>query len=285
MRWPSVINELQPGVLVIPHAPDLAICTAILLVLPWAATRPGSGLLPRERVVLAILWTIGLLGFAGALRLAIVWWLAVLPWMGMVFNAIPDADTVGIRTARATTAVVIALAPIAPALKPPPAWFPPTRGVIGPRTIPNMSGAGTEPLAAWLDAHAPGRHGKILTTFNYGSYLLWRLPSYSMSIDSRGIFPDSVLEPESFRSPISGARPLGPWRSADIVIVPRSYQLASVLDTATGWKHVADAPNHDSTAQKPGAPVTPPLSPGLWVRESWLDSANATAAAAKPASR
>jgi hypothetical protein len=127
-----------------------------------------------------------------------------------------------------------------------------------------------EPLAQWLDAHAPQRHGRIMTTFNFGSYLLWRLPAYSMSIDSRGIFPDSVLIPESYLLAGNGKRQLGPWRSADIVIIPRNYELASVLDTAQGWAHVANAPTHNTKPRGPHDAV-PPGTPGLWVRTSWLN--------------
>ena len=32
----------------------------------------------------------------------------------------------------------------------------------------------------------------MFTEFNWGSELTWRLPGYSMSIDGRTIFPDSV---------------------------------------------------------------------------------------------
>ena len=106
---------------------------------------------------------------------------------------------------------------------------------------------------------APGR---LLTTFEYGSYLRWRLPSLSESIDSRNIFPDSVvLSTENHR----GAPRLGPWRGADVAIFPESYPLARALDADPRWERVMVAP-------------PPPWAPearraGLWRRRAWWQGA------------
>ena len=99
----------------------------------------------------------------------------------------------------------------------------------------------------------------MMSTFTLGSYLTWRLPHLSQSIDSRGIFPDSVSAVEAFRFASDREVPLGPWRSADLVLVPLSYRVAAVLDTATAWRRVATAPS------APGARD----SVGLWVRLDW----------------
>ena len=56
------------------------------------------------------------------------------------------------------------------------------------RTLPSLKAFASEPAARWLETHAtipPGT--RLLTTFNYGSYLKWRLPQLSESIDSRGV--------------------------------------------------------------------------------------------------
>jgi hypothetical protein len=99
----------------------------------------------------------------------------------------------------------------------------------------------------------------VLTAFHYGSYLAWRLPSYSASIDGRTIFPDSAARPEAYHIAVAGAPPLGPWRSADLAIVPLKFPVAGVLDTARGWRRVAAV---DSSARVP-------LALGLWVRDAW----------------
>ena len=98
-----------------------------------------------------------------------------------------------------------------------------------------------------------------MSTFVLGSYLTWRLPRLAQSIDSRGLFPDSVTAVEAFRLASDRDVPLGPWHSADLAIVPLRYGVAAVLDTAAGWQRL------DTT---PGAP-TASDSVGLWVRLAW----------------
>jgi len=123
--------------------------------------------------------------------------------------------------------------------------------------------ASLEPLVRWLEEHVrvtSGSRPRVLTNFDYGSYLTWRLPAYSMSIDGRTIFPDSVAAPEAYRFADQGAIPLGPWRAADLAIVPLRVPVAAVLDTAAGWVRL------DSVPAGRGVP----LASGLWAREDWL---------------
>jgi hypothetical protein len=101
-----------------------------------------------------------------------------------------------------------------------------------------------------------------MTTFANGSYLTWRLPGYSASLDSRGVFPDSVSAAESVVLATDRDVPLGPWRSADAAVLPVRYRAAAVLDTASGWRRVAAAPGSPRVLD----------SPALWVRESWWNS-------------
>ena len=99
----------------------------------------------------------------------------------------------------------------------------------------------------------------MFTSFGFGTYLTWRLPALSYSIDGRNIFPDSVAAAESYMLASGGRAPLGPWRSADLAMVPLAREVASVLDTAAGWRRVvvvADERGDSDTA-------------GLWVRDSW----------------
>ncbi|HEX5102406.1 MAG TPA: hypothetical protein VFV87_01250, partial [Pirellulaceae bacterium] len=146
--------------------------------------------------------------------------------------------------------------------------FVPFEGTLGARRLPSIKAFAAEPIAEWMETHArrdlPGR---LLTTFEYGSYLKWRLPSLSESIDSRNIFPDSVVL--SVDDSIDPPR-LGPWRSADVAVIPVDYPLATTLDRDSSWMRIMVAP-------------PPPWAPdakraGLWVRRSWWMVASQTAA-------
>ena len=119
-----------------------------------------------------------------------------------------------------------------------------------------------DPLATWLDEHArPIGKPRVLTGFDYGSYLTWRLPAYSMSIDGRGIFPDSAAAPDAYRTAEAGPLPLGPWESADLAIVPLHFPVAALLDTASEWVRVDSVPKGPRVG----------LAVGLWVRRSWFE--------------
>ena len=98
-----------------------------------------------------------------------------------------------------------------------------------------------------------------MTSFSFGSYLTWRLPGYSTSIDSRGLQPDSVTAAEAVVSAAARDFPLGPWRSADLAILPVRYRAAAALDTATGWRRMLTVP---------GRPIRGD-SAALWVKLDW----------------
>jgi hypothetical protein len=84
----------------------------------------------------------------------------------------------------------------------------------------------------------------------------------SYSIDTRNIFPDSVAGAESYVLVSRATVTLGPWPSAELAIVPGSYRVAEVLDTAAGWRRVLTIDG------------MPPLTgtAGLWVQEEWWQS-------------
>ena len=141
------------------------------------------------------------------------------------------------------------------------------------RTLPTIEALPAERLAAWLERSGRAdRHGKVMSTFVFGSYLTWRLPHLSQSIDSRGIFPDSVTGAEAVVLAPDRDVPLGPWRSADLAIIPLRFRVAGVLDTASGWQRMATVP---------GAPV-PMDSVALWVRREWWAAQSQTPPAQRP---
>jgi hypothetical protein len=136
-------------------------------------------------------------------------------------------------------------------------------GGLESRTLPSLKAFASEPAAAWLSLHAripPGT--RLLTTFNYGSYLKWRLPALSESIDSRTIFPDSVALPDVPST--SAERAMGPWASSDLAIVPETFPVARLLDRHPEWTRVGTA------VPSPWAQTAPRA--GLWARRAWLES-------------
>jgi hypothetical protein len=134
-------------------------------------------------------------------------------------------------------------------------------GGLESRTLPSLKAFASEPAAAWLESHTTIPRGtRLLTSFNYGSYLKWRLPAVSESIDSRNIFPDSVALPDI---PSTNAdRPTGPWRSSDLAVVPETFPVAGILDHDPEWRKIGTA------VASPWAPSAPRV--GLWGRRAWL---------------
>ena len=98
------------------------------------------------------------------------------------------------------------------------------------------------------------------------------MPYLSESIDGRTIFPDSVGAPETYFLPVTRTIPLPPWRAADLAIVPVSYPVSAVLDTASGWRRVAMVASQDG----------PVAMIGLWVTERWWATAGQSALPSRP---
>lgn len=262
LAFPSPIAELRPGFLGLSPRDRARLAGVALALLPWAAARVA---MPRRaRTVYMLLWLAGLVGFAIAVRSLFIWWLAMIPLVAMVADR--AANRITPLLARAIPVVAVAwLAVLAAryAMESRAEW--PVEG--GPaavaRTLPSPAALLIEPSLAWLDRNAPRPiHGRLLTVFSYGSYVVWRMPGLSPSVDGRAIFPDSASAPDAYRRSTSGPMPLGPWRSADVAIVPVSFPVASVLDTARGWQRI------DVQGRARGAG---PWVPGLWVRTAWLE--------------
>ncbi len=263
LRWPSPIHELWPGFQFGLHGGAFTTLlhplALALAVLPWLLG--ARSLTGRQRFGYGALWLVGLVVYAVALRALLIWWVLVLPLAGVVVERLGDAlapETAFARHARIVAVWALAML----------AWLSSTprgqlaafgaEGDVHDRRLPVDAYASVEPVARWLQCYARGG-GRVYTIFNFGSYVTWRLPAYSASIDTRSIFPDSVATAETYRGPSQGVRPLGPWRSADLAIVPTSFAVAPVLDTAAGWHRVATVND--------GMPKVGPV--GLWVRDAW----------------
>jgi hypothetical protein len=141
----------------------------------------------------------------------------------------------------------------------------PFEGGTAQRSLPSIKAFAAEPAVRWLERNlAPSARGRVLTVFAYGSYLGWRLPTLSQSIDTRGgIFPDSAALPDL--DVARGATHLGPWRSSDLAIVPLTFPVARVLDEDPDWLKIGVCD------PSPWAPTAPRA--GLWVRRRWWSGA------------
>jgi hypothetical protein len=269
MRWPSVIVELRPGAQAMLSSPAIIPAILLLAVLPWTLNVLRPGMSRRETWVFGALWTAGAFTFAWALRLVVVWWFAALPLTGFVLAVIPIARTQGLRGGRIITACFIVLAP-AVRLRIQRQSEPPRRGITTrkaetARGLQVDVASVLDPLVVQLQREPASCGNRIMTAFDLGSYLTWQLPGYSVSEDSRGIFPDSVLLPEAFHTTDDGPELYGAWRTADLVIIPLRYRLAPVLDTTPGWRHAATALG---APQRTPPDTTHPSGVGLWVRQS-----------------
>ena len=268
LHWPSVFSlnlgynaitagqspagELAPGFSVSP------LVGAAMAALPFFV-EPRSIRL-AERIALGALWLAGLVVFSRYFKGLSPWWWCALPLAAVALRRLPNPSAGRIELAWAVLvpAVVLAFSPTNIRL-----WQA-TRayeGGLESRLLPSLKAFAAEPAARWLETQVRIPRGtRLLTSFNYGSYLKWRLPALSESIDSRGVFPDSAALPDVPTT--DQQRSAGPWRSADVAVVPVTYPVASLLDSDSGWRRIGTA------EAAPWAPRAPRV--GLWLRDSWL---------------
>ena len=251
---PSPIREFYPGF----RATSGLLFALPLALIPWVIAHGRFH--RREQIVYCALWLAGLAAFAYAGRLLLCWWLTSLP---IVAAALAHLGRRG-RSGAPRRAVKVATYTIAFASLPTiavlmlPQWR--AEGDSVSRRLPVEASSSIEPLLVWLECHVrPGTDGRIYTWFNYGSYLVWRLPGYSASIDGRTIFPDSVARPEMLMSGLLSHPRYQVWPSADLAIVPLYFGVAAALDTAQQWQLAASSRRMEHPAD----------SVGLWVNRSW----------------
>jgi hypothetical protein len=220
----------------------------------------------RERVVWGAMWAVGLIAFALRAKALVVWWFLAFPLAGLsasallstspAYRLIPPLITFAVPIAAAFGFVVGVPPTILPLVR---AWH--AENVAPGATLSSPAALATDTLLTQLTSHAHAK--RVLTVFDLGSYLTWRAPGYSASIDGRTIFPDSAALPDATLSPTTPTRSLGPWRSADAALVPLVYPVADVLDTAVGWRREAVS----DVASSPFGSV------GLWLNRPRSDSA------------
>ena len=257
---PSGINEYKPGFLMMLTAGNSSLAIAALLtVAPWfVAARIDA----KNRALFGVLWLGGLLMFALAVRSLIVWWVVAIPIASALFSLFPPPTVPVVKTAQRAIVPVIFAAVAAAGLE---TWLDPTLlpGNASMRYLPSTNAKSIESLALWIDCNTRRVPGRLVTMFNYGGYIPWRLPYLSESIDGRTFFPDSVAKPETYFSPYKGKLQLQPWRTADLAIFPVAFPIATVLDTAKGWHRVA------MTSELEG----PARMIAVWVTDRWWATA------------
>jgi len=106
--------------------------------------------------------------------------------------------------------------------------------------LPLESAAPLEPAVRWLSCATKGggRPQRAITMFNYGSYLTWRLPRLSWSIDGRVIFPDSVARPEAGQFLDRGPLVEPPWRSAEVVLLNAKHATLLTVMRDRAWQRI-----------------------------------------------
>jgi hypothetical protein len=248
----SLIAEHQPGFSI---RPGLGVALALL---PLVAS--GRCTL-RERAVWGAMWLVGLIAFALKVKGLVVWWFLAFPLAGLCATTLlSKSSAYGMIPPLLAFAIPVAagfgfLVGVPPTILPlGRAWR--AEHVAPGLTLSSPAALATDSLVVLLASRTQG--SRVLTVFDLGSYLTWRAPGFSASIDGRTIFPDSAALPDAPLSPTSGESPLGPWRSSDAALVPINYPVASVLDTATGWQRAA----------KSGVPLSPFGPVGLWLRRT-----------------
>jgi hypothetical protein len=258
--YPSPISEMQPGFawMLQPPLGPLPLLVALMLVVPWLLDE--TAVARRKRIFAAAYWTLGVILFGYAVRLFVLWWvLAILPFGWGLYRVASASEDAPPRLGFRVFGLVAGLAIVAAALIR-------TRdqraleGSVVERSLPTAGARPAESVARWLLANTdPGARGRIMTSFAFGSYLTWRLPGYSASIDSRGLQPDSVTAAEAVVSAAARDYPVGPWRSADLAILPARYRAAAVLDSAPGWRRLLTVPGQPTALD----------SAALWVKLDW----------------
>ena len=256
LTTPPVANgEMRPGFLVSP------VIGVIIAALPLIATPMIQQ--RRERLVFGLMWFAGLCVFAFAFKGLGPWWWCATPFAIAALRRLPRAGSSATRRAFAGCMTMFAASLAITNIRLYHVLAP-LEGGVSHRTLPSAKAYVVEPIARWIEENVrPGVGGRLLTTFNYGSYLKWRLPRLSESIDGRTIFPDSAALPDAPSARKTGPH-LGPWRSSDLAIVPLPYAVARRLDSSPEWRRICVT---EPPAWAGGEPRA-----ALWVKRTWFDS-------------
>jgi hypothetical protein len=264
LQGPPVINELISGFGYWPVSHGAFLSGMALLLLPFAFRGSTS---KREQLAGVAMWTLGLAAFAFAGRLLVVWWALTFVLAGVAAEYV-WAWLGGLTSNSRLRILVAAAIPLVPLLAGVPGVKPDYwryEGDAVHRMLPRARAETALWLPSWLLCHTrAGANGRMFTEFNWGSELTWRLPGYSMSIDGRTIFPDSVALDFALADRVP-ARRATTWQSADLALISREFWLWSTLEQDASWTLLADARPAGKGA-------------GLWARKNWWNEWGTNAA-------
>ncbi|AMW05825.1 hypothetical protein GEMMAAP_15515 [Gemmatimonas phototrophica] len=248
----SPITELENGFAVLMHSGiGTRILVGILLVLPLLPFM--SSLRQRERWWYGMAWMAGLGLYGLALRGLLIWWLLALPLVAMAFASIP------LPSLTLTKRLVVV------------GWMVSIVGLVGqgltmrqkmPRVdiLPHSESPALAKavgvLSCLFQKDANSQPVRGTTVFNYGSYLTWRVPTVSWSVDGRSIFPDSVAMAEVRQELRHGSLVEPPWRSSELALLPPGHATIGHIAADSGWERVAFSPDTAASGAE------------LWIRRS-----------------
>lgn len=238
----SPIMEMEGGFAFLLHAPlDIHLIVGGLLLLPLVPTFAERS--RRARWWFGLVWLAGLGLFGIAVRGMFLWWLLALPLVAGALATVPLPSMRSTRRAVVAcwiVAITILLGQSIKMRKQAPEGAP----------LPLESAATLEPAVRWLSCALEDRGGpkRAITIFNYGSYLTWRAPRLSWSIDGRVIFPDSVARPEVGQFLHSGPPIEPPWRSAEVVLLNARHATLPTVMRDRGWQRIPLAVKDSASA-------------------------------------
>ncbi len=257
----SSITEMAPGFRVFARVGSAPALVLLLLILP--ACVDARALSRRERLWYLLCWAGGLALFGTAVRGLVLWFMASLPLLARLAADIPLPTGARVRRLTAVCALLVPVFGVAEQVRL-MRLVPIVLAQGATAQLPVIVAPTLEPIIAWLSCTVPlaasATPPQTYTVFNYGNYLLWRAPRFSMSVDGRAIFPDSVAQADAYQLVSRGPAQLGPWRSAEVAILPMRHALVERLRADTAWEEVRVVLPTDSSFEA-GA---------LWARRAWL---------------
>ena len=238
----SPIQEMEGGFAFLLHAPlGIQLIVGGLLLLPLVPYFAESS--RRARWWFGLAWLAGLGLFGIAIRGMLLWWLLVLPLVAGAIATLPLPSMRSTRRAVVACWIVAITIMIGQSLKM-------REETPDAAPLPLDSAAPLEPAVRWLSCATKGggRPQRAITMFNYGSYLTWRLPRLSWSIDGRVIFPDSVARSEAGQFLDRGPLVEPPWRSAEVVLLKATHATLPTVIRERGWQRIPLAVPDSSAA-------------------------------------
>ena len=223
---------------------------ATVAVGAWLAMLGGRELDARGRIaaMAVVALAAGMYGFA--VRLAVPTWLTLLPFAAVGMRRLAARRP---ASAAGVAGVLLAASLVAPAR-----WAGWSDAGFGAPGVAAPYDRRIGPGARALRCAVPRLRGsRVFTRFEEGSYLAWALAPALVSVDTRTIYPDSVAFPE--RAVLRGrdVEALGPWRSADVIVIAADDPAVGAVEGDERFLPFAESGGGEARSY------------AWWVRRSW----------------